>query len=208
MHHPRYHLRVVGGSSSRLKRTNTDTNTNNVYYDDDIGGDVTRGSTATKRAKTSFLGEGVDARSDSTKDNRREMINRSNDNNKKNNNNNKAMVMGSGSQDAESSSFTSSSEDEDAVDIAAVSNNNNNNNDADGDGSSRSKNNNEVIISATTWAAEVLEAVRSINEGATTFEDAHTRFEMFAKAGYRLTKISMSDVFASLKRQARGSDST
>ena len=201
-HRPQYHLRVVGGSSSRLKRTNTD---NNIYDDDDENGDVTTGSAATKRAKTSFLGEGGGARSESTKDNRREMINRSNDNNNNNNNNNnKAMVMGSGSQDAESSSFTSSSEDEDAVDIAAVSNNNNNNDDADGDGSSRSKNNNEVIISATTWAAEVLEAVRSINEGATTFEDAHTRFEMFAKAGYRLTKISMSDVFASLKRQARG----
>ena len=101
-HRPQYHLRVVGGSSSRLKRTNTD---NNIYDDDDENGDVTIGSAATKRAKTSFLGEGGGARSESTKDNRRDMINRSNDNN------NKAMVMGSGSQDAESSSFTSSRED-------------------------------------------------------------------------------------------------
>jgi len=118
---------------------------------------------------------------------------------------NKALEMG-GQDTTESSgggSGSATSEDEDAVDISEISGSSSgsgSNNNGDDSG----KNGNGVTISATTWAAEVLEAVRLINEGEATFKDVQTRFETFAKAGNKLTKISMSDVFASLKRQARG----
>jgi len=118
---------------------------------------------------------------------------------------NKALEMG-GQDTTESSgggSGSATSEDEDAVDISEISASSSGSG-SNNNGDDRGKNGNGVTISATTWAAEVLEAVRLINEGEATFKDVQTRFETFAKAGNKLTKISMSDVFASLKRQARG----
>ena len=98
----------------------------------------------------------------------------------------------SSSSSSSGGSSKSHDEDEDAVDLSMWS--------SSANGTSR----NIEVLPSSTWASEVLEAVRSINEGRATFKEAQTRFEMFAKAGNRLTKISMSDVFASLKRQAHG----
>ena len=79
----------------------------------------------------------------------------------------------SSSSSGSGSGSSKSHEDEDAVDISSMWS-------SSADGTNRN----------ITWASEVLEAVRSINEGRATFKEAQTRFEMFAKAGNRLTKIS------------------
>lgn len=81
-------------------------------------------------------------------------------------------------------------DDDDAVDVSKITN----------DSDQKKK----ESTTTTTWATEVLEAVRLINTGQTEFKDAKLRFEAFTKAGNKLTKISMSDVFNSLKRQQKG----